>query len=128
MAASLRPRQLAKVESPAAGSFSDSDLPELLPVELRPLARRCLPCLVRIAEIGASRALSRVTAKSSENATIYHITVKNTAACLQVSCGTVRNLVAAGELEAVRIRPRSVRIVKASLDAFIERKRQKNVR
>jgi excisionase family DNA binding protein len=127
MAASLHLR-LAKAESPAAAPFSESDLLELLPVEVRPLARRCLPCLVRIAEVGALRALSRVTAK--ENGTIDQITitVKDGAARLQVSLSTVRNLIACGELEAVRIRPRSVRIVKASLDAFIERKRQKGVR
>jgi hypothetical protein len=39
----------------------------------------------------------------------------------------IRNLVARGELEAIHIE-RSVRIVKASLDAFIERKSQGNVR
>jgi excisionase family DNA binding protein len=128
MVASLRSIQRAKAESPAARSFSESDLLESFPVEVRPLARRwLLPCLVGITEFITSRVLSHLAAK--ENGTIDPITimVKNAAASLQVSPGMIRNLVARGELEAIHIE-RSVRIVKASLDAFIERKRQGNVR
>jgi len=124
MAASLRPIQLAKDEPLVAGQFSESDLLELLPQEVRPLVKPCLSCLVRIAELGAMRALaSRGHVESGPNL----ITVKKAAARLDVSLGMIRNLVASGELEQVPVR-RSKRIVKASLDAFIERKRQRGVR
>ena len=117
----LRSAPLAKTESSIT---AESDLLRLLPEEVRPLVKLCIPFLVQIVELGASRALSR--RESGDNGTNL-IDVKDTAVRLQVSPSHVRNLIAQGELQRVDL-GRSVRIEKSSLEAFIERNKHRDFR
>jgi excisionase family DNA binding protein len=119
--ANLAREQTEKAPSRIAAA-QENDLLELLPEEVRPMAKRYVHFLVGIAELEATRALSRL--RSAHNATNL-VTVKEAAVCLHVSLSMVRNLLRQGELEEVKT-GRSVRIVPASLEAYIERNKYRH--